>query len=97
MTQKAKISFIAAGVCLLIGFITGWSLWYIGTLILGIIGLVDIFKKVDSKQPADRNQPVQETENEMAMIECPFCAETIKRNARICRFCGREISPATKE
>ena len=24
--------------------------------------------------------------------ECPFCAETIKANAKICRFCGREIA-----
>jgi len=24
-------------------------------------------------------------------IECPFCAELIKPNARICRFCGKEL------
>ncbi|HEY6001576.1 MAG TPA: hypothetical protein VIV57_01800 [Anaeromyxobacter sp.] len=23
---------------------------------------------------------------------CPFCAETIKQAARVCRFCGRELS-----
>ena len=23
--------------------------------------------------------------------ECPFCAETIKKNAIVCRFCGRDI------
>src|SRR5437868_2992293 len=25
--------------------------------------------------------------------ECPFCAETIKMAAVLCRFCGRELPP----
>jgi hypothetical protein len=95
LTQKAKISFIAGGACLIIGLITGGWLWFIGTLVLGIIGLVDVFKKEDSKQSADWNQPVQKAENEMEMKECPFCAEKIKRNAKVCRFCGKEILPIT--
>jgi hypothetical protein len=28
---------------------------------------------------------------ENGRIECPFCAETIKRKAVICRFCGRDL------
>lgn len=27
-----------------------------------------------------------------ALVKCPMCAETIKREARKCRFCGTEIS-----
>jgi hypothetical protein len=32
--------------------------------------------------------------DEGATKVCPFCAETIKQGARVCRFCGREL-PAT--
>jgi tetratricopeptide (TPR) repeat protein len=31
--------------------------------------------------------------NEAATRECPFCAETIKAAALLCRFCGRELPP----
>jgi flagellar biosynthesis component FlhA len=92
LTQKAKIAFIAGGVCLIIGLITGGWLWYIGTLVLGIIGLVDVFKKQDSQQATGEDTINQRTENEENMKECPFCAEKIKQNAKICRFCGREIT-----
>lgn len=27
-------------------------------------------------------------------IECPFCAERIKSKAKICRYCGRELTTA---
>lgn len=28
---------------------------------------------------------------------CPFCAETIKAAARICRFCGKDVPPAQSQ
>jgi len=27
--------------------------------------------------------------------QCPFCAETIKRSAKVCRFCGRDLPQDT--
>jgi hypothetical protein len=29
--------------------------------------------------------------------KCPWCAEVIKADARICRFCGRELPPLPPE
>src|SRR5215510_9651414 len=28
---------------------------------------------------------------------CPFCSEIIKREARVCRYCGRELGPPQTE
>jgi uncharacterized membrane protein (DUF485 family) len=35
-----------------------------------------------------RQLNVQDTD----IKECPYCAETIKKNAKVCRFCNREIN-----
>lgn len=29
-----------------------------------------------------------------ASRQCPHCAETIKREASVCRYCGRDVEPA---
>jgi uncharacterized membrane protein YdbT with pleckstrin-like domain len=39
----------------------------------------------------------EQVEQEGETKECPFCAETIKAKAIICRFCNRELSPRGTE
>lgn len=50
-----------------------------------------------SPPPAVPNPPVNRPSTDVdegERIACPFCAEMIKPQAKICRFCGRDM-PAT--
>ena len=52
--------------------------WLAIGLLLGPIGLLMAF----AAGPAGK-----------AHRTCPFCAETVKREALVCRFCGRDLPP----
>ena len=58
---------------------------------------LDLNFNINSSVNTDKKSNIQETVsiNNNDTKECPFCAETIKRNAKICRFCGRDITLTT--
>jgi hypothetical protein len=47
---------------------------------------------------AERGSSHQETyERVDAVRQCPYCAETIKAAAVVCKHCGREVTPTAAE
>jgi uncharacterized membrane protein YdbT with pleckstrin-like domain len=48
-----------------------------------------IVEMEDRRIPAAAGAPSEPREER----ECPFCAEKILAKARVCRFCGREVTP----
>lgn len=51
--------------------------------------VLDVIEEAKRNQPAVQNQPA--TVDNADLMECPFCAELIKKKAKICRYCGREL------
>ena len=53
--------------------------WFLGGLLLGPIGLL-IVGFMGAPAPSVSS-----------VRKCPFCAETILREAKVCKHCGREV------
>lgn len=64
-------------------------LWWIYGALIFIVALPhSLIMKADQ-------QSIEKQQLSEGMKKCPFCAEMIKQDAKVCRYCGRDL--ATKE
>jgi hypothetical protein len=93
------------GIVISVAF-SGFKLSFIIGLVIGIIldaivfGLIAIIISIDENLSAIHLHLLTNTSSNLNSIKntdsndtkkCPFCAEQIKREANICRFCNREV------
>lgn len=45
----------------------------------------------------DESELAQRALKEGKMKECPACAELVKRDANVCRYCGHDFTPEPKD
>ena len=49
-------------------------------------------KKELKKQTKIMEKQVKETKKEKSsLVQCPYCAEDIKKEAKVCKHCGKDI------
>ena len=62
-----------------------FGLWYLYGVALWIVALIH---SILLKQEV--NQTSRETITGISQKKCPYCAEFIKTEAKVCRFCGKQ-------
>ena len=65
----------------------GWTV--LGWIVALVWSLTAVNRKAQDVAPSE--QAVPDTR------PCPFCAETIKKAAVVCRYCGRDIGPEVSQ
>ena len=100
-TSTASINYLVAVIAAIGSVISGYigmTVWKNkggdpgGGFVLGaLLGPLGVFILVAAKP---RQKEIDRVARRQGLVPCPNCAEIIKGQARVCRYCGRDVAPA---
>lgn len=65
--------------------------WFLIGALISPLALIVLFAMENLAETKRRN--LRAAEESRDLRECPFCAESIKRQATVCKFCRKEVVP----
>ena len=73
------------------GITASYMNFSLGFFVGGLLGVLGVFILVLAKP---RQTEIDRVARSQGLVPCPHCAEPIKREARVCRYCRRDVAPA---